>query len=419
MSGSEGPRAPGSHGDPGGHGAPALQVACVSASAALGGSERVLLEFAARAATHGIAPTVLLPRAGPLGEALLEAGVPVEVAHASERLLSLSRRGAVAGSAAQLALGLRDWAKAIGAALPLGTRVLYSHGLRAHLACAAIRGAGAQGRRGLRRVWQLHQLPPAPVGLIWKLLAGALPHATIAVSEAVGRTWRLPGLVSPTVVLNGVDLVRFRPARRTLWLHETFGLPAGARLIGMPAVFARWKGQLLVIEAFEQAAARLPDIHLVIVGGPLYDTVAEEGYAEELVRRVGRAETGGGIKLADRIHFLRFQPDPWRLYPEFDAVVHYSTRPEPFGRVVAEALACGTPALAARAGGPLEIVEDGVSGWLVRPNDVAALATALVRAMSADLGPLRSAARARAEARCSADRHAEEVARVLHRVAGA
>jgi glycosyltransferase involved in cell wall biosynthesis len=217
-----------------------------------------------------------------------------------------------------------------------------------------------------------------------------------------------------------VDLELFRPAERTFWVHDALAVPRAARLIGMPAVFAKWKGQLLVVEAFERAASQLPDVHLVIVGGAIYDTAAERGYAEQLVRRVSRASQGGAAAprpLNDRIHFLKFQPDPWRLYPEFDLVVHYSTRPEPFGRVVLEALACGIPVLAAQAGGPLEIVEAGRSGWLVPPNDPAALAGAMIRAAGADLAPLREAARRRAESRFSADRHAEEVARLLRTVA--
>jgi glycosyltransferase involved in cell wall biosynthesis len=390
-----------------------LGVACVSVSSALGGSERVLLEYAPRAAANGVAVTVILPKEGPLGEALRAARVPVLVASASERLLSLSQRGAASpGDVARLAVGIRDWARAIGALLPRGTRVLYSNGFKAHLACAALRV------QGLRRVWHLHEFPPARLGIVWKALAAALPSATIAVSEAVGTAWRFPSL-SPAVVLNGVDLERFRPAPRTGWLHETLSIPREARLIGMPAVFARWKGQLEVVDAFERAAGQLPDTHLLIVGGPIYDTAAERGYAEQLVRRVGRTRLreGAGTSLTDRIHFLKFQPDPWRLYPEFELVVHYSTRPEPFGRVAAESLACGTPVVAARGGGTSEIVEDGSSGWLVGPSDPAALAAALLRAMATDLAPYRVAARRRAEAGFSADRHAAEVSRVLRGVA--
>jgi len=70
----------------------------------------------------------------------------------------------------------------------------------------------------------------------------------------------------------------------------------------------------------------------VLVGGAIYDTVAERGYAEELVRRVRRSSMGGAPaseSLTYRIHFLKFQPEPWRLYPEFDVVVHFS---RPAGR---------------------------------------------------------------------------------------
>jgi glycosyltransferase involved in cell wall biosynthesis len=60
-------------------------------------------------------------------------------------------------------------------------------------------------------------------------------------------------------------------------------------------------------------------------------------------------------------------------------LVHSSTVPEPFGQVVVEGMAAGLPVVAAAAGGPLEIVRDGVDGLLYRPGDVEALAAALRR----------------------------------------
>ena len=190
----------------------------------------------------------------------------------------------------------------------------------------------------------------------------------------------------------------------------------------MPAIFARWKGHLQVVEAFERTAEQLPDAHLVLVGGAIYDTTAERGFAEELVKRVGRSSMGGAgaRKLSDRIHFLRHTAEPWTLYPEFDVAVHFSTRPEPFGRVVAEALACGVPPIAARAGGPVEIIEEGSCGWLVQPGDTGALAGTITRAMTEMSGnsaaAMREACRARAEKMFDADRYAREVAAVLRSV---
>jgi glycosyltransferase involved in cell wall biosynthesis len=62
-----------------------------------------------------------------------------------------------------------------------------------------------------------------------------------------------------------------------------------------------------------------------------------------------------------------------------DALVHASIIPEPFGRVIVEGMAAGLPVIAAGAGGPTEIVTDGVDGLLHRPGDVSSLADALQR----------------------------------------
>jgi glycosyltransferase involved in cell wall biosynthesis len=59
--------------------------------------------------------------------------------------------------------------------------------------------------------------------------------------------------------------------------------------------------------------------------------------------------------------------------------VHCSITPEPFGQVVLEGLAAGLPVVAAAAGGPAELITDGVDGLLTRPGDVDALAAALRR----------------------------------------
>jgi glycosyltransferase involved in cell wall biosynthesis len=422
-----------------GTGEPAVRVACVSVSAALGGSERQLLEFAERAPRHGVDPLVLAPKEGPLTDALRSAGCTVRVAPAPAEFLELSQRATLTPrGVATLLRGARSWARAIesqlqepaavigrpappsgpathGAAPGSPLPLLYSNGFKAHLACALIKG---------RRVWHLHEFPPERVGAVWRVLAASVPHATIANSRSVADAWSLPLGVRPVVALNGVDLERFRPAERTWWIHDMFELPREVRLVGMPAVFARWKGHMQVVEAFERIANQVPDAHLVLAGGPIYDTVAERGYGEELVRRVRRSSAGGarrssgagdtqGVVGSDRIHFVKFQSEPWRLYPEFDLVVHYSTRPEPFGRVVAEAMACGVPVIATREGGPAEIVEDGATGWLVPPRDTAALARQLVHALAADTATMRRAAREAAERRLSADRWAGEVAAVL------
>ena len=60
-----------------------------------------------------------------------------------------------------------------------------------------------------------------------------------------------------------------------------------------------------------------------------------------------------------------------------DILVHASLIPEPFGQVVIEGMASGLPVVAPRAGGPAEVIEDGVTGILYPMGDVGALAGAL------------------------------------------
>jgi glycosyltransferase involved in cell wall biosynthesis len=90
-----------------------------------------------------------------------------------------------------------------------------------------------------------------------------------------------------------------------------------------------------------------------------------------------------------------------------DVAIHASTNPEPFGRVLIEAMALGRPLIAPREGGPLEIVVDGETGILVAPRDPNALAAAVDRligdpALRARMG---AAARARVAAVFDIRRH--------------
>jgi glycosyltransferase involved in cell wall biosynthesis len=104
-----------------------------------------------------------------------------------------------------------------------------------------------------------------------------------------------------------------------------------------------------------------------------------------------------------------------------DVVVHASVQPEPFGMVIAEAMACGKPVVVSLAGGAAEIVRDGVDALGHPPGDAAALADRIrVLVEDAELrARLGRAARAAAESRFDRARLAKELGPLYARLAAA
>ena len=114
-------------------------------------------------------------------------------------------------------------------------------------------------------------------------------------------------------------------------------------------------------------------------------------YAASLIRLAER------LGVAERLRLVGNCDDMPAAMMLSDVVVHASTRPEAFGRVVIEAQAMERPVIAADLGGPVETVEHGVTGWRVKPGDPAALAGAIDHALALPVDERRAlGARARA-----------------------
>jgi glycosyltransferase involved in cell wall biosynthesis len=168
------------------------------------------------------------------------------------------------------------------------------------------------------------------------------------------------------------------PARRISTLYPgverrpaTPERPADGRVVvGMVGMLTRWKGQLQFLDAFRRAAQVEPCLDAVLFGKPVPSDLA---YADEVRRAVERGE------LRERVRLVEGISDPAQIYPLIDIGVHCSLAPEPFGRVVIEAMSFGRCVIAAPMGGPCEALEHGISGLLCDPNDTAALADMMVQ----------------------------------------
>ncbi|MBU2874066.1 glycosyltransferase family 4 protein [Marinobacter salexigens] len=189
----------------------------------------------------------------------------------------------------------------------------------------------------------------------------------IAVSNCV-RNYIIQNYQVPeqklTVIQRGVDVDYFQ--RRELneaWRHALvakFPELQNKRILMMPGRISRWKGQLQFLDVMQEITRKNPDCHGIIVGGA---ESGKERFMHELERY--RKKLG----LANKVTFLGQRDDMAELYLFADLVCHMSTKPEPFGRTVTEALSSGTPVVAFNRGGAAETLQACFRDGLVTPDD--------------------------------------------------
>ena len=177
--------------------------------------------------------------------------------------------------------------------------------------------------------------------------------------ELARRGVRTPVSVVPT----GVDLSHFRPGDRQAARRE-LGLPASDPVLLYVGRLDREKSVERVLLAFDRVASTVPRARLLVVG---------HGKEAARLRRIA-----GGLAGAPRIAFLGVRPHA-RLpvcYQAADLFL-FASETETQGLVLAEAAACGLPAVAVNASGCDEVVRDGATGVLTK-SDPTALAEAAI-----------------------------------------
>ncbi len=165
-----------------------------------------------------------------------------------------------------------------------------------------------------------------------------------------------------TVVYNGFHPQTYQIDASTVQeLQQQLGLQ-GQFIVGHFSRLAPWKGQHILITALAQCP---PEVTAILVGDALF---GEQDYVQQLHQQVV------ALGLENRVKFLGFRADIPQLMAACNLIAHTSTSPEPFGRVIVEAMLSGTPVVAAKAGGAMELVEHGVNGFLVTPGEPQELA---------------------------------------------
>jgi len=225
---------------------------------------------------------------------------------------------------------------------------------------------------------------PLPLGLVQaaalRISAGfaAQADAVLAPSAVIRDELHARGVRAPiAVVPTGIDLTRFRPGDREA-ARRSLGVGAGEPLVLYVGRLDREKSVDRVLSAFERVASTIPAARLVLVG---------QGTEAERLRRMAAS-----LPMAQRIRFLGLRPHDAlaECYQAADVFL-FASETETQGLVLAEAAACGLPAVAVNAAGCDEVVRDGDTGILTK-GDPAALAEAAIGLL---LDPERRRAMAR------------------------
>lgn len=188
----------------------------------------------------------------------------------------------------------------------------------------------------------------------------------ICVSKATAQNAEAAGISQSKLVTvyNGID-PDLPVTRSRQQLRAQLGIAETTPLIGIAGTIRSWKGQDVVLKAVRLLKDNFPNIQCLIIGEVSNDQREYEAYLHALVEDLG---------ISSHVRFLGHQDRVFDFVNAIDVPVHASTEPEPFGRVIIEAMALEKPIVASRAGGVTEIVVEGETGLLYTPGDAAALA---------------------------------------------
>lgn len=381
-----------------------VRLLFVATSAGRGGIERHSVRLAACLERRGASVTYACRPGGFLEELCLQSGVdthPLVVRNSGDLRAALS-----------LARVIRTH----------GINIVHAHSRRDFVVSALgvawsrcrLRGRGERPRLMLHaHLIKGFGTPAWLSGRFFERAADAVLAVSAATREfLIGVHGFRPSFVS--VLHNGVEVDAFDvPALQCQeWrtrVRRQWGLPEDARIVGMIGGLGA-KGQETLLKVAPRVLALCPDAHFVFAG--------PEGEAGGRLRLLRLVASG---RIAARVLVTGEPESVPAMLAALDVLAHLP-RQEAFGLVLAEAMAAGLPVVAADVGGCAEVVEDGVTGTLVRPGDdaglVEALAGTLDRRGTASGRRMAQASRRRARGLFSIQKQVEGLEALYSRMLG-
>jgi len=372
-----------------------VNILFLSHHAELGGGEIDLLEFLKAMDRNRFDPIVFVGCKGPLKERSVALGVRTETLCLPEYFITLKRdplRKNSLFSLLKITLVFIQLVKKI-------ERIITEHNIDivyANTAKSACLGIPAAEKTGTESIWRLHDcLTNEFYGkfYLWFIKRMTRPvNSVICVSEMVKEEYlKFAGkndAQKAEVVSNGVDLQEFRPDRQNETLKKSLAKKEEC-IITLIGRLEPWKGQEIFIRAAGLALEKNPNLKFLIIGGALFGRKEYEDKLKVLIE---------GLGLQGKVVLLGFRSDISEIMAISNIIVHTSYLPEPFGRDVMEAMACGKPVISTDIGGPKEILTPD-TGILIEPKRPDILADEIIKLINdpARIELLGKNARRRAE----------------------
>jgi glycosyltransferase involved in cell wall biosynthesis len=340
-----------------------MRILFLDQSGQLGGAELCLLDLASYYQDRCL---VALFESGPFHDRLKQSQIPVQVL--SPRPLEIRKSG-----------GFWQGLRQLDRLIPLIQQVIQLSRqydvIYANTPKALIVGAIASLISRKPLVYHLHDIISADhfsrANQTLMIILANTAKLVIANSQAAQQAFiQAGGKTKSQVVYNGfvVDRYNISPdkittLRQQLQVDDQF-------VVGHFSRLSPWKGQHILLAALAACPA---NVTALFVGDALF---GEDEYVQQLHQQVEQ------LGLKNRVQFLGFREDIPALMRACNLVAHTSTAPEPFGRVIIEAMLSQRPIVAAAAGGVMELIEHDRTGWLSSPGDVAALTSIIIQAQT-------------------------------------
>jgi glycosyltransferase involved in cell wall biosynthesis len=338
-------------------------VLCVHPNVELYGSDRMFLATVEALASAGVRPVAVLPCEGPLVARLVDSGCEVQI-----RPFPVLRKKEVRGrraltwllrSVMSIAITVRWLRQVRPSTVYVSTLIAPGWVIAARLA-------------GTRVVVHVHENEPSMGAIARTTLQAPLraAHLLIANSEST-RTWLGEGVsrtVPAVTICNGVSLAPPETSTESVRWED-----AAQRHLLVVGRLSERKGQDLAVAALAKLRDTGLDVGLTLIGDsfPGY-----EAFVTGLKAQASR------LQVQQHVALLGYRSDASRYMAAADAVLVPSRLAESFGLVAVEAFLVGTPCVVSAVEGLLEIVQDGVNGLAVPPEDPDALAAACQRLLT-------------------------------------